>query len=378
MKKILFIGGNPWSLINFRGSLIHELQTFGHQIYAISNMPNRLEKKQLKEMRINHQSLYLAVNKTSLVADLNYYLKLRKKIIKIKPDLIIAYTMKPIVYTGLNLLLSSSKIEYFPLITGLGQVFHSIRPREVLTKKILIILLKLSLLSASKILFQNRDNLKSFIKHKIIKNDKNNLIIEGSGVDVNKFQKSKRRNKKNDICVFLLMARLQIDKGVVEYIKAASLVKKKFLNTRFLILGDEDNSNNAISMKLINEYQNKGIIEYFGFVRDVKKYINTADVYVLPSYHEGLPRSILEAMAMEKPILTTNVSGCKETVINGKNGFKIPEKDVNSLYKKIVWFLNNKNKISSMGKKSREIVLKRFSNKIINKKMIELLGMKND
>ena len=126
-------------------------------------------------------------------------------------------------------------------------------------------------------------------------------------------------------------------------------------------------------MKLLKKYEKRGVIEYFGFISDVRNFISLADVFVLPSYHEGLPRSSLEAMAMEKPILTTNVAGCKETVINGKNGFKVAVKDVNSLYKKMLWFTNNASKLNKI-KKSREIVLKRFSTDIINKKIKKVIS----
>ena len=376
LKKILFIGGNPWSLINFRGSFIKELKKDNFSVYSLSNKPNRYEKKQLNDIGVIHDKINLLTNKISIFEDLNYFFNLRRKIKKIKPDIIIAYTIKPVVYTGLNILFFRNKIIFIPMITGVGHYFNVKRFSEKLIKLLVINLLKISFYKVSKVIFQNKDNIQTFIKYKIISSKKISLV-EGSGVDVRKFKnlkKYKKLKKKSNSVTFLLMARLQIDKGIIEFLKAADLVKVVFPKTRFLIIGDKDVSNNAVDIKLVENYEKRGVIEYFGFISDVRNFISMADVFVLPSYHEGLPRSSLEAMSMEKPILTTNVAGCKETVINGKNGFKVNVKDVNSLYKKMLWFINNVSKFNEMGKESREIVLNRFSTDIINKKLKKIIS----
>ena len=257
LKKILFIGGNPWSLINFRGSFIKELKKDNFSVYSLSNKPNRYEKKQLNDIGVIHDKINLLTNKISIFEDLNYFFNLRRKIKKIKPDIIIAYTIKPVVYTGLNILFFRNKIIFIPMITGVGHYFNVKRFREKLIKLLVINLLKISFYKVSKVIFQNKDNIQTFIKYKIISSKKISLV-EGSGVDVRKFKnikKYKKIKKKSNSVTFLLMARLQIDKGIIEFLKAADLVKVVFPKTRFLIIGDKDASNNAVDIKFTSADQ---------------------------------------------------------------------------------------------------------------------------
>ena len=197
------------------------------------------------------------------------------------------------------------------------------------------------------------------------------IIIEGSGVDIDYFNIEPFTNKN---ITFLLIARLLKDKGIIEYIKAAKKIKSKIKNINFNLIGPKDASNNRVDFDYIKKNHNAKIINYLGFQKNVKPFIADSHVYVLPSYHEGLPRSVLEAMAMGRPIITTRVPGCKETVINNKNGFLIPCKNINILIEKMMWFITNKKKILIMGQKSRNLVEEKFSSKKIDNEFIKLLS----
>jgi glycosyltransferase involved in cell wall biosynthesis len=191
-------------------------------------------------------------------------------------------------------------------------------------------LYRIAVVSTEKVFFQNRDDKEFFIKNKLVKEDKT-IVVPGSGVDTDFFKPEICKNIKRDrrSINFLLISRMLWEKGIREFVEGAKIVKKKFPQAKFQLLGWIGNEPSAISAEIIRDWEKEGIIEYLGAVTDVRPIICQSDVVVLPSYYkEGVPRSLLEAMAMEKPIITTNSVGCKDVIENNKNGFQIPIKDV--------------------------------------------------
>jgi glycosyltransferase involved in cell wall biosynthesis len=368
-KRILIIGGKAWSILNFRASLIKKLIHEKYEVFAIASEATNTELEQIKNLGVKYIDIELKSNTVSIVKDIFYFINLKKKIYNINPHIIMSYTMKPTVYAGLSLFFSK-KVIFYPLITGLGNIYNSNKLKLYPVKLILIILCKLALRNAKTIIFQNYDNLKYFNKIKIAPNVKK-IIIEGSGVDIKYFTPEIFPNNN---FTFLLIARLLKDKGIVEYVEAARKVKSKYKNVDFFLVGPVDHSLNRIKYEYIKKNHDDKIINYLGFQKNVKNYIGQSHVFVLPSYHEGLPRSVLEAMAMGRPIITTDVAGCKETVINNENGFLIPCKSIDLLAEKMIWFINNSDSIFEMGQKSRLIVEKKFSSEKINDKFVKLLS----
>jgi len=368
-KKILIIGGKAWSIINFRGSLIKKLVEKGYEVTAVSSEATKSELEKIKNIGASYIDIQLKSNTISILKDIVYFFKLKRIIFKLNPNIIISYTMKPIVYSGLAIFFKKN-INFFPLITGLGNIFNTKKINLYPIKIILILLCKIALRNAKILIFQNNDNLQYFKKLKIAPKTKK-IIIEGSGVDIDYFNIEPFTNKN---ITFLLIARLLKDKGIIEYIKAAKKIKSKIKNINFNLIGPKDASNNRVDFDYIKKNHNAKIINYLGFQKNIKPFIADSHVYVLPSYHEGLPRSVLEAMAMGRPIITTRVSGCKETVINNKNGFLIPCKNINILIEKMMWFITNKKKILIMGQKSRNLVEEKFSSKKIDNEFIKLLS----
>ena len=365
-KKITIVGSTASSILKFRYDLIKRLIAEKYEVSVICNPPLRDEKKKLDDLNVKIYHFNLLNNRIKVFTDIVIIYKVYKYLKNIKPNIVMAYYVKPMIYAGI--VTKILNINFFPLITGLTYVFYSKQILRLIVKKILIYLYKFSFSHAKKIIFQNKDDLNYFEKVKISKNLKKE-IIEGSGVDSSFYAYKKILPFP---IKFFLAARLLNEKGINEYLEAASFLKKKYVQTEFYLAGDHDTSYDSINFKNLQKYIHDNTITYLGYKTDIKYILEKSHVYVLPSYHEGMPRSVLEAMAVGRPIITTNVPGCRETVIDGVNGFLINARNASDLITKMEWFINNENKIQEMGKKSREIVISRFDNEVINADFIKL------
>ena len=218
----------------------------------------------------------------------------------------------------------------------------------------------------------NTDDLDLFTKLGILPDSQKTVLINGSGVNIEHYAYTKPKNGK---MVFLIIARLLWDKGIGEFVSAARLLKKKYPEVSFHIVGPYDNNPSAIKRNDILKWQDEGLIEYMGSTEDVRPYIAECSVYVLPSYREGTPRSVLEAMSMGRPIITTDAPGCRETVIDGINGFLVPVRDSERLSNAMEKFLQNPSLITEMGAKSREIAEARYDVNKVNHSIMQAMGL---
>ena len=218
--------------------------------------------------------------------------------------------------------------------------------------------------------FKNKDDRDFFIEQGIVKNNFPMTIVNGSGVDTGSYMFSKLPKQKN----FLMVARLLKDKGVIEYCKAAEIVKKSFPDVNFFLVGDVDLNPMSLRLSEIDFWISNGIIQYKGYLSDVRQAIVDCRYFVLPSYREGMPRSTLEAMSMGRPIITTNVPGCKNTVVEGFNGFLVPAKDCVALSSAMIdMIIANENSISEMGKNSRQLAEEKFEVTVVTKKINDFI-----
>lgn len=299
-----------------------------------------------------------------LIADL--YKQLKKE----KPDIIISYGIKMAIYGSLSAIFS--KVDrIFPVINGRGTLFQMQGPKGSIVKSILYPAMKFAFNKCNLVFFQNPDDFKLFQEKRLICHKKGK-IVNGSGVNLMRFSETEMPSKP----VFLLVSRLIWSKGIKEYIEAALEVKQKHPEARFILLGPFDNAINAIKQSDIENYVKNGLIEYAGTTPDVYKYYKMCTCYVLPSFYgEGVPRTLLEAMATGRPIITTNSPGCKETVIDRKNGFLIPPKDATSLAEKMCWMIDNPEQARMMGRESRKYCERKFDVNAINKTMMDLMGI---
>ena len=323
--KIIISINTAWNIFNFRIGLIKALQSHGHQIIALSPKDEYVER--LEDMGVQHIAIKLDQKGVNPFKDLNLIKKYYTVFKSIKPDLILSYTIKPNIYG--NLAAKILKIPTINNISGLGTLFINTNITSYIGK----LLYKIGLSSSKHVFFQNHEDKDLFIQSRFT-SDKNSSVIPGSGVDIKHFKSSKSTNNGKR---FLFSGRLIGDKGIFEYLEAAIIVLKKFPDIEFILVGAMGvNNKTAISEDDLNGYIEKySQFKYLGKSDNMLELLKTIDVMVLPSYREGLSKSLLEANAMKIPIITSDVPGCRDIVTHGYNGFICKVKSVDSLVRSI-------------------------------------------
>lgn len=369
--KFLLIAGFPDSLLHFRGPLIEALLSCGLEVHVAA--PNLQEGK---ELRARMEAKGLIVHSVPLLrtgmnplADLKTLFALWSLMRLIRPDFVMSYTIKPVIYGSIAAWLARVKYR-FALITGLGYAFQGEGRRDAL-RSLVQRMYAIALRRTHKVFFQNPDDEALFRLNDILKPVVPSVVLNGSGVDVAAFDVSPLPSEP----VFLLIARLLGDKGVREYVAAAREVRLGFPRARFLLVGWIDENPDAIKQGELDAWIQEGVVEFLGRMADVRPAIAAASVYVLPSYREGTPRTVLEAMAMGRAIITTNAPGCKETVIDGTNGFLVPVREVMPLVEAMRKFLDSPELISSMGFQSRQLAMGKFDVRSVNSVMLNEMGI---
>lgn len=371
-QKILIVGVEPFSIVNFRGDLIKDLLAEGYEVIAMARGGSPDEILKIKALGCRYISY--ATSRTSInpFLDLWTFIQLITRIIVERPSHVLAYTIKPVIWCGIACRFFSN-VKFIGMITGLGYAFNKGSVFRSFVKNFATFLYRIGLAGANAVIFQNADNKLEFQKLKIIKENAKSHVIKGSGVDVDYFTYKQKRVNKSSI-VFLFIGRMLGDKGIREFIEAANLVNNAYPQTRFVLAGPEDKSPNSLNIvKLLKDIKNEKI-SYIGSLVDVRPIIEAADIFVLPSYHEGMPRTVLEAMSIGRAIITTNVPGCKETVEEGLNGWLVPSRNPHILAKKMLWFIENTDKIEPMGLHSRALAVDYFNVNRINRLIIKIVN----
>jgi glycosyltransferase involved in cell wall biosynthesis len=368
MKKIAIISPYTRSLINFRGDFIKDLVKLGYKVIALG--PDEGFESKINELGAVYRKYYLQRTGLNPLSELKSIVSLSKILKKIKPDIVFSYAIKPTIYGSIAAVLNNTTKKY-SLITGLGYTFTGETFQHKALQEVLKILFKITFKFNNVVFFQNPDDLNDFKNMNILNNTKVK-VINGSGVNIDWYYYTEPVIKPVS---FLLIARLIWDKGIKEYIEAAKILKKKYPEIEFRLLGPIDSNPAAIKLNEINDLVNNGLITYLGKKEDVRPYISSCSVYVLPSYREGTPRSVLEAMSMGKPIITTDSPGCRETVKDGENGFLVPIKNFYELASAMEKFILEPSIIGVMGKKSREEVEKRYDVRKVNNIILETMDL---
>lgn len=355
--KIVFSSNISWSIYNFRLKLLKSLQNDGHEIYTVAFKDEYSEKLVNEGFKFN--SINFNNNATNPLEDLKTIYTYYTIYKKINPDVICHNAIKPNIYGTIAAGLLN--IPVVNNISGLGTLFI----RKSFSTKVAKLLYKFSQRKASKIFFQNHDDLSLFVKNKLI--DKSRAqVIPGSGVDTSRFIPHEDR-KEDSHFQFLFIGRLLYDKGIREYIEAVKLLKNKYPNVIFNILGPlYVNNSTAISKETLETWiQDKSII-YLGQTDIVEEVMGIADCVVLPSYREGMSKVLIEASSMGLPVVTTNVPGCRDVVVDNETGFLCEVKDSKDLADKMEkMLLMSKVKRKEMGLKARQRALEIFDEKII-------------
>ncbi|MBT8517333.1 glycosyltransferase family 4 protein [Polynucleobacter paneuropaeus] len=359
MKSIAIVAHQAFALINFRHSLIIQLISKGHEVFALAPDFSDAQITTLKNLGAIPISYRLSRTGNNPFKDFRDTLSLAFLLRKLNPDIFLGFSIKPVIFGTIAALIAQIP-HRVAMIEGLGYLFTNDNQKKSIKRSFLlgiaVLLYRVSLSRADTVIFLNQDDIEYFISHKLVSPNKP-VNLDGIGVDLNAWE---MMPPVLSPVTFIMVARLLKEKGVMEYIAAVKQLRTEGLSARFLLLGDVDSNPSSIPLSVINEHVALNEIEWFGHV-DVKPWIQQSSVFVLPSYREGVPRSSLEAMSMGRPVITTNVPGCRETVIDGVNGYLIPPFDVDALSNAMRHFIHKPHLIESMGAQSRSIVESRFN-----------------
>jgi glycosyltransferase involved in cell wall biosynthesis len=367
-KKIILLSRCAWTLYNFRAGMIRALLQNQYMVLGGGSGGDGYESR-ISGLGVWFKRLPIKKKGLNPLSDLKLFYLLWCWYRNEKPDIVHHFTIKPVIYGSLAARLAGVP-KIINTVTGLGYVFtgNNIKLIRLLVRQ----LFRLGIFCADYTFFQNSDDRRYLIGNSLYR-DKTDLL-PGSGVDCDRFApRDLPENGKGSSVTFLLVARMLKEKGIYEFAEAAGKMREMSSQVHFQLLGERDQSNpNVIPGQVLDRWQRQGIIEWLAAVEDVRPVIAAADVVVLPSYYrEGIPRSLLEAAAMGKPIITTDSIGCRETVDNRRTGLLVPAKDVDALVSAMTWMVDHPRQRESMGKAGRQKMLKQFDEKIVINRILE-------
>jgi len=374
-KKIAFIGTTGSSFYGFRADLIKQLVTESHIVYALTSEYTDQCLEKIKELGAIPVPYYLSRGGLNPLADIKSLLQLRKILFELQPEIVFSYFAKPVIYGTI-----AAKFAKVPLVIGmlegLGYTFteqpDGIANKTKLIKSIQVYLYKLAFPCLNKMIFLNSDDKRDLIEKYDLKVPEVH-ILGGIGLHLEQYPYSIAPSNPVN---FLFIGRLLKEKGIFELIEAIRIVKSKFPETIFTILGSIDHQNmGALKQTELDQLLTESLFEYPGYVTNIEEWITKSSIFVLPSYREGVPRSTQEAMAIGRPVITTDVPGCRETVVDGVNGFLVPKWDSEALAEKMCYFIENPEMIKVMGLESYKIAQQNFDVFKVNKKLFEIMGL---
>jgi glycosyltransferase involved in cell wall biosynthesis len=369
---VAVLGSLPESLINFRGPLLAAMLEAGHEVHALSPPADAPLIAALAAMGVRHHAVPLARTGLNPFRDLISLRALVALFRGLRPDCLFAYTIKPVIYGGIAARWAGVP-RFYAMITGLGYTMTGSGPKGRLLAGLARGLYRVALSGAERVFFQNPDDLAVFQASGLLRPDQP-VLINGSGVDLDRFAPVALPAEPS----FLMIARLLRDKGVVEYVEAARQVKARYPGIGIRLVGWIDNNPAAISKTELDQWVREGVVEYLGYLDDVRPAIAGASIYCLPSYHEGTPRTVLEAMAMGRAVVTTDVPGCRSTVLEGENGFLVPPRDSQALAGAMERFVTEPRLIPAMGEASRRLATERFDVREINRVLLGTMGLQRE
>jgi len=372
--KVLILSSFAFSLINFRGRLIEAMGQAGHEVVACAPDSDTEVERQLAAIGARYCRTAMDRTGSSPLADLRTLLRYIAIIRRERPDVVLAYTQKPIIYGGLAARLFS-RTRFYALLSGLGYVFSPAAEGRPVLRAIVARLYRSAIARARAIFVFNADDRGELIAHGIVGACAPVIQVPGSGVDIAHFAEAAIPAGP---VRFLMIARLMLDKGIVEYAEAARRLKERYPEAIFMLLGRLDLENpTGISEDDLAAWVDSGVIDYHPETRDVRPLLISSTAFVLPSYYrEGLPRTLLEAMATGRPLITTDLPGCRETVIEGRNGFLVPPRHVDALCTAMEQFLIDRSLAAAMGSASRMFAVDRFDVEKVNRQLLGAMGIR--
>lgn len=368
--KVFILGSYGPSLVNFRGDMIKAMVDNGHEVVACA--PNDNGDIEDKVLKLGAKYLPIKMSRTGMnpLRDVALVRDISRILRDEKPDVFLSYTIKPNIYGSLAAYFSGVE-NIYGLMTGAGSVIRGKTFKLRIIQKVLVPLYRLAFKKCKVLFFLNADDLELFKNNNIIGKQKT-IIIGSSGINLKLF--NKRALKNSD--TFLFIARLIRDKGIYEFLNAARIAKEKRPNMKFKILGPFDSNPTAITSEELKKWTDEGTVEYLGKTDDVRPFIEDIFVVTLPSYHEGQGRVLVEAMAIGRAVIATDVSGCRQTVDDGQTGFLVPLKNSNMLAEKMITMYDNPEMTIKMAEKGYKRATDMYDVNKINNVILENMELK--
>ncbi|MEB2352514.1 MAG: glycosyltransferase family 4 protein [Burkholderiaceae bacterium] len=370
---LAMITSQAFSLVNFRGPLIAALVSRGTQVYALAPDYDDDLKQRVAALGAHPVDCSMARAGLNPLRDLGDLWRLSRLLRRLAPDATLAYFVKPVIYGSIAAWLAGVPDRY-SLVAGLGFVFTddsaSRRPGRRLLRAVVAKLYRFALARNRRVILQNQDDLHTLASSGIL-DPRKAVLIRGTGVDLDHYGLAPVVRSPP---VFLLVARMLREKGVHDFVAAARLLKARHPQARLILVGGTDPNPGSVAAAELESWAQEGMVEWVGQVDDVRPWMARASVFVLPSYYrEGVPRGNQEAMAMGRPIVTTDWVGCRETVEDGVNGFMVPVRDPVALARAMSRFIENPDLIETMGLAGRRMAEERFDVHDINRRIVEVL-----
>lgn len=374
-KKVILIGTTGSSFYGFRADLIKKLVSGQHQVYAFTSEYSESCLEKIRTLGAIPICYELSRGGLNPFADIASTLDLVKKIKSIQPDVVFSYFAKPVIYGSI-----AAKIAKVPniigMLEGLGYTFtdqpEGQTSKTKLIRNVQLLLYRFAFPCVDKMIFLNPDDQHDLMQKYGLKVPEIH-VLGGIGLNLKDYEYSEAPTNP---VKFIFIGRLLKEKGVFELIDAFRKVKSKYPHAHFTVLGAIDHQNmGALKQEQLDQFINEELFEYPGHVTNVQDWLTDSSVFVLPSYREGVPRSTQEAMAIGRPVITTDVPGCRETVVDGLNGFLVPKWDAEALANKMCYFIEHHEQINIMGLESYKIAQEKFDAEKINSKLVEIMGL---
>ncbi len=375
MLSIAVITSQAFSLVNFRGPLLKVLRKRRIRVYALAPDFDDETRAGVRALGAEPVDYSLTRAGTNPVRDFADIAGLYRLLGSLKPDITLSYFIKPVIYGSIAACLVRVPRRY-SMIEGLGYVFMEDAAADSLLqrtlRRLVPVIYKLALRSNEKVFFLNHEDLTQFLEGNLVR-QRQVVRIDGTGLDLEHYAPSAPVLTP---ITFLLIARMLREKGVYDFIEAARMVRTRFSSTRFILVGGTDPNPGSVSMSDLQGWVDEGLVEWPGHVNDVRPWITRASVFVLPSYYrEGVPRSSQEAMAMGRPVITTDWVGCRETVRDGVNGYLVPPRDPEALALAMQRFVEAPDLVPKMGSEGRRIAEERFDVNVINQQILDAMRL---
>ncbi len=373
MADLMILASYSYSLVNFRFRLIQQWRQLGMRVEALAPRDVSFAESEatLREAGVPLVAVPLQNSQLNPFKDLRLLQQLRKLFQRKKSKIVFFYTIKPVIY-GCIAARWAKVPQIYAMVSGLGYVFNG--EQTSYKRRLLAFLVKkmykFALKKATKVFFHNNDDANLFLGLSLVTASQI-VVTGGSGVDVQHFSALPYPK----VVSFLFVGRLIRDKGIFEFVAAATEIKRKYPQIRFLVAGGLHDNPASLSEAQLQELMQGGVLEYLGEVKDIREALQAASVFVLPSYREGLSRAALEALATARPVIMTDAPGCREVVNSTVNGFMVPVRAVTELVQSMTYFIENSALIPEMGAASRALAVEQFSVEKINSDILKAMGL---